>query len=131
MSVSVTNLWPSRDEFVLQFQVVFDDAVVDDYDFAGAIAVRMGVFFGGAAMGGPASVADAVDAFEGRTRMASSRLRSLPEARRISSLPLRLLRRFLRNHSRDIQGAASHRGLAGLLFYGRYIRRFRTQSVSP
>ncbi len=50
---------------VLQLDVILDDAVVHDDDFAGAIAVRVGVFFGGAAMRGPARVADAVDAVEG------------------------------------------------------------------
>ena len=37
---------------------------MNDDDFAGAIAVGVGVFFGGAAMRGPARVADAVGAFE-------------------------------------------------------------------
>ncbi len=52
-------------EFALEFQVVFDDAVVDDDDASGAIAVGVGVFFGGATMRGPAGVADAVSAVEG------------------------------------------------------------------
>jgi hypothetical protein len=47
-------------EFALELEVVFDDAVVDDDDAAGAVAVGVGVFFGGAAVGGPAGVADAV-----------------------------------------------------------------------
>ena len=64
VSVSVTNLWPSRREFVLQLEIILDDAVVHDHDFAGAIAMRMRVFFGGAAVRGPARVADAVDALE-------------------------------------------------------------------
>ena len=54
------------DELVLQLDVIFDDAVVHHYDFAGAIAVRMGVFLGRAAVRGPARVADAVDAVERR-----------------------------------------------------------------
>ncbi len=37
---------------------------MDDDDVAGAIAVRVGVFFGGAAVRGPAGVADAVGAIE-------------------------------------------------------------------
>ena len=52
------------DELVLQLEIIFDDAVVDDDDFAGAVAVRVRVFFGGAAVRGPAGVADAVDAVE-------------------------------------------------------------------
>jgi hypothetical protein len=52
-------------EFALQVEIVFDDAVVDDDDAAGAVAMGMGVFFGGAAVGGPAGVADAEGAVEG------------------------------------------------------------------
>ena len=51
-------------ELFLQRQEVFDDAVVDDDDVAGAVAVRMGVFFGGAAVRGPAGMADAVVAID-------------------------------------------------------------------
>ena len=53
-----------RGEFALEVEVVFDDAVVDDDDAAGAVAVGMGVLFGGAAVGGPARVADAEGAIE-------------------------------------------------------------------
>ena len=51
-------------ELFLQRQEVFDDAVVNDNDVAGTIAVRMGVFFAGAAVGCPAGMADAVIAFD-------------------------------------------------------------------
>jgi hypothetical protein len=40
-------------------QIVFDNAVVDNDDAAGAVAMRVGVLFGGPAMRGPAGVADA------------------------------------------------------------------------
>ena len=53
-----------RGEFALEVEVIFDDAVVDDDDAAGAVAMGVGVFFGGAAMGGPAGVADAEGAVE-------------------------------------------------------------------
>ena len=53
------------DEFVLQLQIIFDDAVVYNDDFAGAVAVRVRVFFGWAAVSGPACVADSVNAVEG------------------------------------------------------------------
>jgi hypothetical protein len=49
----------------LELEVVFDDAVVHDDERAGAVAVGVGVFFGGAAVGGPAGVADAVGAVDG------------------------------------------------------------------
>src|SRR5262249_49561145 len=44
--------------------VILDDAVVDDDHAAGAITMRVGVFFRRAAVRGPASVADAVGAVE-------------------------------------------------------------------
>ena len=51
-------------ELFLERQKVFDDAVVDDDDIAGAVAVRMGVFFRGAPVRGPAGMADAVIAVD-------------------------------------------------------------------
>ncbi len=54
-----------RGEFALEVEVVFDDAVVDDDDAAGAVAMGMGILFRGAAVGGPAGVADAEGAVEG------------------------------------------------------------------
>ncbi len=54
------------DEGAFEGEVVFDDAVVDDDESAAAVAVGMGVFFGGAAVGGPAGMADAEGAVEGR-----------------------------------------------------------------
>ena len=64
VSVSVTNVWPWRCQLALQLEVVLDDAVVDDDDAAGAVAVGMGVLLGRAAVRGPARVADAVLAVE-------------------------------------------------------------------
>src|ERR1035437_5709833 len=52
-------------ELLLEGQVVFDDAIVHHDDVAFAIAVRVGVFLGRAAVGGPARVADAVGAIDG------------------------------------------------------------------
>ena len=43
-----------------QAEIILDDAVVHDHDFAGAVAVRMGIFFGGTTVRGPAGVPDAV-----------------------------------------------------------------------
>ena len=65
VSVSETNLWPLAVRSGLSGEVVFDDAVVDDDEGAGAVAVRVGVLLGGAAVGGPAGVADAVGAVDG------------------------------------------------------------------
>ena len=53
------------DEGGFEGEVVFDDAVVDDDEGAGAVAVGVGVLFGGAAVGGPAGVADAEGAVDG------------------------------------------------------------------
>ena len=47
-------------QLVLQVEVVLDDAVVDDDDLAGAVAVRVRVLLGRPAVRRPARVADAV-----------------------------------------------------------------------
>src|ERR1700728_4717215 len=52
------------DQLFLQAEIVFDDPVMHDHDLAGAIAVRMSVFFGRTPVGSPASVANAVGAVE-------------------------------------------------------------------
>src|SRR6266446_4125719 len=52
-------------QLLLQLQIIFDDAIVHHDDLPGAIAMRMRVFFGGAAMRGPAGVADSISAFDG------------------------------------------------------------------
>ena len=54
------------DECLLEGEVVFDDAVVDDDEGAAAVTVGMGVFFRRATVGGPAGVADAEAAVDGR-----------------------------------------------------------------
>jgi len=53
------------DKVFFNGEVVFDDAVVDDDEGAGAVAVGVGVLFGGAAVGGPPGVADAEGAVDG------------------------------------------------------------------
>ena len=52
------------DELALDLEVVLDDAVVDDDDAAGAVAMRVRVLFGRPAVRGPARVAEAVHAGE-------------------------------------------------------------------
>src|ERR1039457_3693252 len=52
-------------QLLLEGQVVFHDAIVHHDDVAFAVAVRVGVFLGGAAVGGPARVADAVGTIDG------------------------------------------------------------------
>ena len=54
------------DEGALEGEVVFDDAVVDNDEGATSVAVGMSVFFGRPAVGGPAGVADAERAVDGR-----------------------------------------------------------------
>ena len=51
-------------QLLLQIEIVLDDAVVDDDDLAGAVAVRMRVLLGRPAVRRPARVADAVVAGE-------------------------------------------------------------------
>src|ERR1700730_19102271 len=53
-------------EPLFQLEIILDNAVVDDNNLTGAIAVRVGVFLGGAAVGGPAGVADSIGAFDRR-----------------------------------------------------------------
>ena len=64
MSVSVLNSWPCAWSSLLQVEVVLDDAVVDDDDASGAVAVRVGVLLGRPAVCGPARVAHAVQAID-------------------------------------------------------------------
>ena len=52
------------DQLLLQRDIVLDNAVVDDDDLAGAVAMGMGVLFRGTPVRGPAGVADAVGAVE-------------------------------------------------------------------
>src|SRR5208283_237092 len=52
------------DQLSLQADVVFDDAVVDDDDLSGAVAVRVRVFLGRTPVCGPTGVADAVRSVE-------------------------------------------------------------------
>ena len=58
---------PFELQLLLQIEIVLDDAVVDDDDAPGAVAMRMGVLLGGPPVRRPARVADAVLAVE-RTR---------------------------------------------------------------
>src|SRR5271169_5861225 len=53
-------------ELLLQLEIIFDDSIVDDDNLAGAVTVRVRILFRGAAVRGPAGVADAVGAFNGR-----------------------------------------------------------------
>ncbi len=53
-------------ELALQLDVIFHNAVMDNHDLAGAVAVRMRVLFGRAPVRGPARVSDAVRAFNRR-----------------------------------------------------------------
>jgi len=99
-------------QFPFQFEIVFDDAVVDYDDAAGAVAVGVGVLFGGAAVGGPAGVAYAVGAVEGIVAQDEFDVFELAGGRGGSGVFLlpgnRRLCRLSR--SRDIQDAASLRG---------------------
>ncbi len=52
------------DQLLLQGEIVLDDAVVHDDNFAGAVAVGMRVFFGGTSVSGPARMSNAVGAVE-------------------------------------------------------------------
>ncbi len=51
-------------QLLLEREIVFDDAVVHHHNLSRAIAVRMGIFFGGTSVRGPAGVADAIGSLE-------------------------------------------------------------------
>ena len=59
---------PGGGQLFFEREIVFDDAVVDDDEGFGAVAVGVRVLFGGAAVGGPAGVADAEGAVDGLRR---------------------------------------------------------------
>ena len=56
------ELVPLFDELMFQLEIIFNNSVVDDDDFAGAIAVGMRVFFRGTAVRGPTRVPNAINA---------------------------------------------------------------------
>ncbi len=58
------ELVPFLAQLFLQAEIVFDDAVMHDHNFSGAITVRMGIFFGRTTVRGPARVANAVSAIQ-------------------------------------------------------------------
>ena len=98
------------DELVFQLKIVFNDAVVDDDDFAGAIAMGMRVFFGWAAVRGPACVADSVNAIQ---RSDADGLFEISQfagsAANIQARRFRRPRRCRLNRSRDIRGVSGRR----------------------
>ena len=96
-------------QLLLQVEVVLDDAVVDDDDLAGAVAVRMGVLLGRPAVGRPARVADAVVA--GDRLGVDARPRGSTACRRCAAgRPRRRARPRRRpSRSRDIRAAAVRR----------------------
>ena len=96
---------PSADQLIFQRLVIFDHAVVDERQFAAGVEMRVRVFVGDFAVGGPACVTDAKRA-EDRFLLisfASSAIR--PAHFRVSDGP-RLQWRCRRSRSLDIQGDA-------------------------
>ena len=131
VSVSDWNLWPSAMQLVLQLEVVLDDAVVDDDGAAGVVAVRVGVLFGGPAVGGPARVADAVVAGERRRLQdvlevaTACRRCAAPRCRRRGPRPRPPSR------SRGIRASAAPRRGRGRPASRRCSQRCRTCVLSP
>src|ERR1700730_3722323 len=58
------ELVPFGDQLLLEREIALNNAIVHHHDSARAVAMRMGIFFSGAAMRGPAGVSDAVGAVE-------------------------------------------------------------------
>ena len=107
MSVSELKGVALGDELLLEAVVIFDDAVVDDGDFAGLVEVRMGIFVRGRAVRGPARVADAEDAGGGFRRRSAARPSSmLPFFLRTCSRAVVQDGNARRCRSRDIPAAA-------------------------
>ena len=110
VSVSETNLWPLAMSALLEREVVLDDAVVDDDEGAGAVAVRVGVLLGGAAVGGPAGVADAEGAVDGALGDDGFEVAQLAGgAAQLESRRGLRLRRCRPSHSRGTPGGAGLR----------------------
>ena len=83
---------PGGDELRPQLGVVLDDPVVDEGDAAGAVDMGMGVLGGGAAVGGPAGVADGGGMARGRpssVSSASAATELVPPAARARQTPRR------------------------------------------
>jgi hypothetical protein len=78
VSVSVLNSCPCFCSRLLQREEVLDDAVVDDDDVAGAVAVRVRVVLVRLAVRGPAGVAHAEVAVERRLVELLLEIRQLP-----------------------------------------------------
>ena len=115
-------------ELALQIHVVLDDSIVDDDYVSSAVAMRMRVFFGGAPMRGPASVADSIARHP--SGIGASPLRDCAICReRGESGPFRPIRRRRcpPSHTLDIRGGAAHPESEARLSWTRCIRRFHTQ----
>ncbi len=54
-----SKFMPGLGQPVLQLEIIFNDAVVDQGEFSGGIQVRVGIGIGWGAVGGPAGVTDA------------------------------------------------------------------------
>src|SRR3984957_14458318 len=59
------ELVPFFYQLLLQAEIIFDDPVVYHHDLAGAVAVRMRVFFSGTSVRGPARMTNAIAAIQG------------------------------------------------------------------
>src|SRR5438067_8251754 len=51
-------------EASLELKIVLNDAIVDNHDSSGAVAMRMGILFGGTTVSRPASMPDAIGPIE-------------------------------------------------------------------
>ena len=94
----------------LSVQIIFDDAVVDDDDLAGLIAVRMSVFLGRSPVRRPTRVTDAVVSVE---RMQTNAFLEIPQlpfgAAQFEMVIHRQRPRCRPNRTRDIPASVSRR----------------------
>ena len=96
-------------ELALQIEVVLDDAVVDDDDLAGAVAVRVRVLLGRPSVRRPARVADAVVAVERVQRDGLLEVRELAGAAPQLDRAVPARRRRPPSRSRGTRAAAAPR----------------------
>ena len=97
-------------QLLFQRKVIFDDAVVHHDDVAGAVAMRMGVLFGGASMRRPAGMADAVIAIHRIQAQSVFEIAQFAGCAADAQASRRHNRRRVRpSRSRDIRAASARR----------------------
>ena len=128
VSVSLSNVRPSRDQLVAQRLEILDDAVVDQRHRPDD--VRVGIADRRRAVRRPAGVGDAGDAVQRLGRQLAREIVELALGPAALELRRRRSCRCRRNHNRDIRAASARRTAAARRRSSRQFRRFRTYAYS-